>query len=60
MREPEDLKRDVAVIGGVAVANFAPVSFREDYNISIVLVEPRPPLGGHVSTCLVPEANATV
>ncbi|KAH7086940.1 hypothetical protein FB567DRAFT_526599 [Paraphoma chrysanthemicola] len=54
------IERDVAVIGGGAAGTFASVRLREDYNTSIVLIEPKSHLGGHVSTYLVPETNTTL
>ncbi|KAF2035751.1 hypothetical protein EK21DRAFT_96390 [Setomelanomma holmii] len=52
--------RDVAIIGGGAAGTFAAVRLREDYNTSIVLIEPKSHLGGHVSTYLVPQTNTTL
>jgi hypothetical protein len=58
--EPIELIRDVAIIGGGASGTYAAVRLREDLNTSMVLIEPRPNLGGHTSTYHIPEANASV
>jgi hypothetical protein len=57
--EPIVLNTDVAIIGGGASGTYAAVRLREDFNTSIVLVEPRDHLGGHTSTYFVPETNTT-
>ncbi|KAK0720987.1 hypothetical protein B0H67DRAFT_483686 [Lasiosphaeris hirsuta] len=44
------ITRDVVIIGGGASGSYAAVRLKEDYNKSIVLVEKRGLLGGHVST----------
>lgn len=54
------ISTDVAIIGGGASGTYAAVRLREDYNTSIVLIESRSRLGGHVSTYVVPETNTTV
>lgn len=51
---------DVAIIGGGAAGTYAAVRLSEDFNISIVVIEPKDHLGGSVSTYLVPETNTTV
>jgi len=55
-----ELIRDVAIIGGGASGTYAAVRLREDLNTSIVLIEPRPNLGGHTSTYHIPEANISI
>jgi hypothetical protein len=50
---------DVAIVGGGAGGTYAAVRLREDLNTSIVLIEPKDHLGGHVSTYTVPETNTT-
>jgi len=55
-----ELIRDVAIIGGGASGTYAAVRLREDLNTSIVLIEPRPNLGGHTSTYHIPETNISV
>jgi hypothetical protein len=50
---------DVAIVGGGAGGTYAAVRLREDLNTSIVLIEPKTHLGGHVSTYTVPETNTT-
>lgn len=57
---PTILTTDVAIIGGGASGTYAAVRLREDLNTSIVLVEPRPNLGGSVSTYRVPSTNTTL
>jgi predicted NAD/FAD-binding protein len=54
------LDTEVAIIGGGAAGTYAAVRLREDYNTSIVLIEPKSHLGGHVSTYNVPETNTTL
>jgi len=54
------LNTDVAIIGGGAAGTYAAVRLREDLNTSIVVIEPRDRLGGHVSTYSVPETNTTL
>ncbi|KAF1842662.1 FAD/NAD(P)-binding domain-containing protein [Cucurbitaria berberidis CBS 394.84] len=54
------LTTDVAIVGGGASGTYAAIRLREDFNTSIVLIEPRPYLGGSVSTYLVPETNTTL
>lgn len=51
---------DVAIIGGGASGTYAAVRLREDYNTSIMLIEPRARLGGSVSTYFVPETNTSL
>jgi hypothetical protein len=50
---------DVAIVGGGAGGTYAAVRLHEDLNTSIVLIEPKSRLGGHVSTYTVPETNTT-
>jgi hypothetical protein len=54
------LNTEVAIIGGGAAGTYAAVRLREDFNTSIVLIEPKTHLGGHVSTYNVPETNTTL
>jgi hypothetical protein len=51
---------DVAIVGGGAAGTYAAVRLREDFNTSILLIEPKSHLGGHVSTYFVPETNTTL
>jgi hypothetical protein len=55
-----ELIKDVAIIGGGASGTYAAVRLREDLNTSIVLIEPRPNLGGHTSTYHVPGTNTSI
>jgi hypothetical protein len=54
------LIRDVMIVGGGASGTYAAVRLREDLNTSIVVVEPKSRLGGHVDTYTVPETNTTL
>jgi hypothetical protein len=58
--KPIQITRDVAIIGGGASGAYAAVRLREDLNKSIIVIEPRPNLGGHTSTYHIPGTNATV
>ncbi|KAL1794921.1 hypothetical protein ACET3X_006737 [Alternaria dauci] len=58
--EPIELIRDVAIIGGGVSGTYAAVRLREDLNTSIVLIEPRPNLGGHTSTYHIPNTNTSI
>lgn len=51
---------DIAIIGGGASGSYAAVRLHSDFNKRILLIEPRPRLGGSVSTYLVPETNTTL
>jgi len=51
---------EVAIVGGGASGTYGAVRLREDFNTSIIVIEPRDYLGGHVSTYTVPEANTTL
>ncbi|KAK3358784.1 hypothetical protein B0T25DRAFT_531155 [Lasiosphaeria hispida] len=48
---------DVAIIGGGASGAYAAVRLKEDFNKSVVLIEKRGLLGGHVSTFDDPETG---
>ncbi|KAF2004110.1 FAD/NAD(P)-binding domain-containing protein [Amniculicola lignicola CBS 123094] len=54
------INEDVAIIGGGAFGTYAAVRLREDFNVSVVVVETKDHLGGHVDTYTVPETNTTV
>jgi hypothetical protein len=58
--EPNVLDVDIAIVGGGAAGTYAAVRLREDLNASIILIEPKSHLGGHVSTYSVPETNTTL
>jgi hypothetical protein len=51
---------EIAIVGGGATGTYSAVRLREDFNISIIVIEPRDHLGGHVSTYTVPETNTTL
>jgi hypothetical protein len=55
-----EIIKDVAIIGGGASGTYAAVRLREDLNTSIVVVEPRPNLGGHTSTYHIPGTNTSI
>ncbi|KAK1911907.1 hypothetical protein P3342_010992 [Pyrenophora teres f. teres] len=57
---PIELVKDVAIIGGGASGTYAAVRLREDLNMSIVLIEPKPRLGGHTDSYRVPNTNYTI
>ncbi|KAK0744447.1 hypothetical protein B0T21DRAFT_280639 [Apiosordaria backusii] len=46
--------RDVAIIGGGASGSYSAVRLREDYNVSVVVIEKNSNLGGHVNTFIDP------
>ncbi|KAK4463606.1 hypothetical protein QBC42DRAFT_337452 [Cladorrhinum samala] len=48
--EDEPIYRDVAIIGGGASGSYAAVRLREDYNMSVIVIEKGDRLGGHVNT----------
>ncbi|PSK37989.1 hypothetical protein B9Z65_1180 [Elsinoe australis] len=54
------ITRDVAIIGGGAAGTYAAVRLREDYNISVVLIEADDRLGGHVNTFFDPASGVAV
>ena len=54
------ITRDVAIIGGGASGTFSAVRLREDLNASIILIEKKTRLGGHVDTYTVPHTNSTI
>ncbi|KAK0625781.1 hypothetical protein B0T14DRAFT_422877 [Immersiella caudata] len=47
---PKTIRRDVVVIGGGASGAYSAVRLREDYGLSVALVEKEAQLGGHVNT----------
>jgi hypothetical protein len=53
------IETDVAIVGGGASGTYAAVRLREDLNTSVVVIEPKDHLGGHVSTYHVSEDNST-
>lgn len=57
---PIEITKDVVIIGGGASGTYAAVRLREDLGKSVIVIEPRPNLGGHTSTYLIPETNTTV
>jgi hypothetical protein len=54
------ITKDVAVIGGGASGTYASIRLREDFNTSIILIEQRDHLGGHVDTYTIPGTNITI
>ncbi|KAK4677429.1 hypothetical protein QC764_405410 [Podospora pseudoanserina] len=46
--------KDVAIIGGGASGSYSAVRLREDYNVSVVVIEKNSNLGGHVNTFIDP------
>lgn len=54
------IERDVAIIGGGAAGTYAAVRLREDLNTSIIVIEPKNRLGGHVDTYAIPETSTTL
>ncbi|KAK4184098.1 hypothetical protein QBC35DRAFT_67646 [Podospora australis] len=48
--QPTTIYRDVVIIGGGASGSYSAVRLREDFNVSVVLVEQDERLGGHVNT----------
>jgi hypothetical protein len=54
------IQRDVAIIGGGASGTYAAVRLRDDLNTSVIVIEPKDRLGGHVDTYIVPETNTTL
>jgi hypothetical protein len=59
---PKDriITKQVAIIGGGASGTYASVRLRSDYNASIILIEQRDHLGGHVDTYTIPGTNTTI
>ena len=57
---PTEIIRDVAIVGGGASGTYAAVRLREDFNKTVVVIEPRSNLGGHVSTYEIPGSNASI
>jgi len=58
---PEDIiTKDVAILGGGASGTYAAVRLREDFNASIIVIEPKNRLGGHVDTYTIPDTNTTI
>ncbi|KAE9374315.1 FAD/NAD(P)-binding domain-containing protein [Stipitochalara longipes BDJ] len=53
----EVIQKDIAIVGGGASGSHAAVRLREDYNKSVILIEQRPLLGGHVNTYYDQEAG---
>ncbi|EFQ27330.1 amine oxidase [Colletotrichum graminicola M1.001] len=51
------LERDVVILGGGASGAHAAVRLREDFNKTIVVIEKKDRLGGHVSTFTDPETG---
>ncbi|KAM0326604.1 hypothetical protein ACHAQA_006473 [Verticillium albo-atrum] len=51
------IERDVVVLGGGASGAHAAVRLREDYGKSVLIVEKKAQLGGHVATYIDPETN---
>ncbi|KAF2475225.1 FAD/NAD(P)-binding domain-containing protein [Lindgomyces ingoldianus] len=54
------INEDVAVLGGGASGTYAAVRLREDFNTSIVVIEQKARLGGHVDTYTIPGINTSV
>ncbi|KAH7379200.1 hypothetical protein DE146DRAFT_307294 [Phaeosphaeria sp. MPI-PUGE-AT-0046c] len=54
------LDTDIAVIGGGAAGTYAAIRIREDFNTSVVVIEPRDHLGGHTSTYTEPTTNTPI
>ncbi|ORX98874.1 hypothetical protein BCR34DRAFT_676886 [Clohesyomyces aquaticus] len=54
------IERDVAILGGGASGTYAAVRLSQDLNTSIIVIEPKDRLGGHVDTYVIPSSNATV
>ncbi|KAK4179112.1 hypothetical protein QBC36DRAFT_86095 [Triangularia setosa] len=46
--------KDVVIIGGGASGSYSAVRLREDYNVSVVVIEKNSNLGGHVNTFIDP------
>jgi hypothetical protein len=58
---PKDIiTKDVAILGGGASGTYAAVSLREDLNTSMIVIEPKNRLGGHVDTYTIPDTNTTI
>ncbi|KAF3356325.1 hypothetical protein VDGD_08210 [Verticillium dahliae] len=51
------IERDVVVLGGGASGAHAAVRLREDYGKSVILVEKKAELGGHVATYIDPDTE---
>ncbi|KAF2799326.1 FAD/NAD(P)-binding domain-containing protein [Melanomma pulvis-pyrius CBS 109.77] len=54
------ITKDVAIIGGGASGTYAAVRLREDFDTSIILIEKKPRLGGHVDTYVLPNNQTTI
>ncbi|GAB7363668.1 hypothetical protein MBLNU230_g4238t1 [Neophaeotheca triangularis] len=54
------IERDVAILGGGASGTYAAVRLREDLNVSVIVIEPKDHLGGHVDTYFVPGTNTSI
>lgn len=54
------LTRDVAIIGGGASGTYAAVRLSQDLNTSIILIEPKDHLSGHVDTYIEPTTNTPI
>ncbi|KAK4216898.1 hypothetical protein QBC37DRAFT_77706 [Rhypophila decipiens] len=52
-----ELYRDVVIIGGGASGAYSAVRLREDYGVSVVLIEKEEILGGHVNTWIDPSTS---
>ncbi|KAM7189860.1 hypothetical protein V8F20_009997 [Naviculisporaceae sp. PSN 640] len=52
-----EIYRDVVIIGGGASGAYSAVRLREDYGVSVVLVEKEEILGGHVNTFIDPATS---
>ncbi|RAR15548.1 FAD/NAD(P)-binding domain-containing protein [Stemphylium lycopersici] len=57
---PTEIIRDVAIVGGGASGTYAAVRLREDFNKTVVVIEPRPNLGGHANTYNISGTNASI
>ncbi|KAK0614523.1 hypothetical protein B0T14DRAFT_486819 [Immersiella caudata] len=53
-RDTVTIYRDVAIVGGGAAGSYAAVRLREDFGVSVVVIEKDGKLGGHVNTWVDP------